>query len=82
MEMIIYITEYQFKICKVTIIVFNKSFLSLGLLFFVLFIYSHVHTWFGSFLHPAPLPLLPPLSFSVSGRSCSALMTDFVEEKT
>jgi hypothetical protein len=39
--------------------------------FFSLFIYSHVHTLFGSFLHPA----------SVSGRSRSALITDFVEER-
>jgi hypothetical protein len=32
--------------------------------FFILFIYSHVHTLFGSFLPPAPLPhpLRPPPS--------------------
>jgi hypothetical protein len=44
---------------------------------FFLFIYSHVHTLFGSFL---PLPPFPPPS--VSGWSHSALVTDFVEEKT
>jgi hypothetical protein len=40
----------------------------------LLFIYSHVHTFFGSFLPPVPLrhPLLP----------CSALISNFVEEKT
>jgi hypothetical protein len=42
----------------------------------LLFIYSHVHTLFGSFLHPAPLPR------SVPGRSHSVLITDFVEETT
>jgi hypothetical protein len=33
-----------------------------------------VHTLFGSFLHPAPLPSAVP------GRSCSALITDFVKK--
>jgi hypothetical protein len=46
-------------------------------IYLLLFIYSHVHTLFGSFLHPAPHP-----PRSVSGRSRSALVTDFVEEKT
>jgi hypothetical protein len=43
----------------------------------LLFIYSHVHTLFGSFLPPAPLstPSLP-------GGTCSALISNFVEEKT
>jgi hypothetical protein len=49
---------------------------------FFLFIYSHVHTLFGSFLHPVPLPYHFPLPHSVPGRSCFALITDFVEEKT
>jgi hypothetical protein len=43
-------------------------------IYLFLFIYLHVHTLFGSFLHPSPLPS------SVSGRSRSALITDFVEE--
>jgi hypothetical protein len=47
-----------------------------NIFFISLFIYSYVHTLFGSFLHPVPLPS------SVSGRSHSALVTDFVEEKT
>jgi hypothetical protein len=51
-----------------------------------LFIYLFgffVHLFlFGSFLHPAPSPTLPPLPSSVSGRSRSALVTDFGEEKT
>jgi hypothetical protein len=49
---------------------------------FFLFIYSHVHTVFGPFLPLAhhPLPLLP--SPSLPGRTCSALLSNFVEEKT
>jgi hypothetical protein len=50
--------------------------------FFFLFIYSHVHTLFGSFLPSAPAPTLSPLPSSVSGWPRSALVTDFVEEKT
>jgi hypothetical protein len=49
------------------------------LFYFFKFIYSHVHTLFGSFLLPAPLPHAFP---SVPGRYCSALITNFVEEKT
>jgi hypothetical protein len=48
--------EKEVKLASVII-----SFLS-----FSLFIYSHVHTLFGSFLHPAPfshLLLLSPLQF-------------------
>jgi hypothetical protein len=53
-----------------------------GFLFcFVLFIFYYMHTLFGSFLHPVPLPHRSPPS-SVSGRSRSAFVTDFVEEKT
>jgi hypothetical protein len=40
-----------------------------------------VHKLFGSFLPPAPCPLLllhPP---SLAGRICSALISNFVEEK-
>jgi hypothetical protein len=43
-----------------------------GLHFFK-FIYSHVHTLFGPSLPPPP---------SLSGRTCSALFSNFVEEKT
>jgi hypothetical protein len=47
------------------------------------FIYMCIHCLgHGSFLHPAPLPDPSLLPFSVSGRSCSALVTDFVDEKT
>jgi hypothetical protein len=43
------------------ILAFPISFLLLLLFgFFVLFIYSHVLTLFGSFLHPDPLLHLPP----------------------
>jgi hypothetical protein len=56
------------------------------LIFFLLniflFIYLHVHTLFGSFLHHALFPYPYPLPSSVSGRSLSALITDFVEERT
>jgi hypothetical protein len=44
----------------------------------LLFIYSHVHTFFGSFLPPASLSPLPP---QVPGKSCSAFIISFVEEK-
>jgi hypothetical protein len=37
------------------------------------FFFFYVHTLFGSFLHPAPLPHPFLLPSSVSGRSCSAL---------
>jgi hypothetical protein len=38
-------------------------------LIFFFFIYSHVHTLFGSFLHPAPLPHPSPPLLGPSGRS-------------
>jgi hypothetical protein len=47
-----------------------------------LFIYSHVYTLFGSFLPPATHSHSFLLSPSLPGRSCSALITNFVEEKT
>jgi hypothetical protein len=34
---------------------------------FLLFIYSHVHSLFGSFLLPAPTPILSSPSFSFQG---------------
>jgi hypothetical protein len=49
--------------------------------FLLLFIYSHMRTLFGSFLHLALLPKLSPPS-PVPGRSHSAFITNFVEEKT
>jgi hypothetical protein len=50
---------------------------------FLKFIYSHVHTLFGPFLPPThpPQPSLPNLP-SLPGRTCSALISNFVEEKT
>jgi hypothetical protein len=53
--------------------------LKVDLFWLFLFIYSHVHTLFGSFLHPAPLP--HPLPHLLPGKSYSALITNFVEEK-
>jgi hypothetical protein len=57
---------------------FKKKFLSL------FFFWSFIHMCIHCLGHFSTLPhsptLLPP--FSVSGRSCSALITDFVEEKT
>jgi hypothetical protein len=52
--------------------------------FLFLFIYSHVHTLFESFLPPTPYPFPlphtpPPL---LPGRICSALISNFVKEKT
>jgi hypothetical protein len=52
------------------------------LTFFSLFIYSNVHTLFEPFL-----PLVPPASFFpliplLPGRTCPALFSNFVEEKT
>jgi hypothetical protein len=50
--------------------------------FYFLFIYSYVHILFGSFLPPAPHPLPFPATPSLPGRTCSALISNFVEEKT
>jgi hypothetical protein len=44
-----------------------------------LLIYSHVHTLFGSFLHPAPLPHTSPPSGS--GRSHTALVTILLKKR-
>jgi hypothetical protein len=65
-------------------------FLFYEVLFFIIFfeelifflIYSYVYTLFGSFLPPIPRPLLllPPLS-SLPGTICSALISNFVEER-
>jgi hypothetical protein len=49
---------------------------------FLLFIYSHVCSLFMSFLSPCPPSLAPPLPPSLPGRICSALIANFVEEKT
>jgi acyl-coenzyme A synthetase/AMP-(fatty) acid ligase len=46
-----------------------------------LFIYSHVHILLGPFLSPATTSSLYPLP-SLPGRTCSALISNFVEEKT
>jgi hypothetical protein len=52
------------------------------LLFFLFskFVYSYVHTLFGPFLPTALLPLPAPPSLPC--RTCSALFSNFVEEKT
>jgi hypothetical protein len=51
-----------------------------------LFIYSYVHALFGQFLFPAPTPSftpsLSPSTLSLPGRTCFALFSNFVEEKT
>jgi hypothetical protein len=57
---------------------FLKSYNSKQIISFFLFIYSHVHTSFGSFLHPAPLPHISPFPSSVSGRSCSACPCEWI----
>jgi hypothetical protein len=49
--------------------------------FFKLFIYSHVHT-LGHFSPLMPLLPSPPFPPSVPGSTCSALISNFVEEKT
>jgi hypothetical protein len=56
---------------------FFKLFFIYVILFFILFIYSHVHILFGSFL---PLPLTPSLfpPSPLPGRTCSALISNFV----
>jgi hypothetical protein len=55
---------------------------NISLIIFLLFIYSHVLTLFGSFLLPAPLCHPLPFSPSLPGRTCSALISNFGEEKT
>jgi hypothetical protein len=56
--------------CMVTLVARQHLF------FFFLFIYLHVHTLFGPFLPLLPHP--PPTLLT----SCSALISNFVEEKT
>jgi hypothetical protein len=51
-----------------------------ALVIFLLFIYSDVHTLFGPFLPPASCPLLFPSTPSLPGRTCSALLSNFVED--
>jgi hypothetical protein len=67
--------------------IFNVAFanliysLNIGFEYF-LFIYSHVHTLFGPFL-PLPTALsLSPQTPLLPGRTCSVLISNFVEEKT
>jgi hypothetical protein len=45
---------------------------------FLKFIYLYVHTLFGAFLPPAPLPFPLPPSPSLPGRTCSALFFNFM----
>jgi hypothetical protein len=45
----------------------------------LIFIYSHVHTLFGSLL---PIPSLSPNPCSLPGRICLALIFNFVGDKT
>jgi hypothetical protein len=46
------------------------------------FVYSYVHTIFGSILCPTPHPFpFPPLKVLLPGRNCSAHISNFVEEK-
>jgi hypothetical protein len=49
---------------------------------FLLFIYSNVYSLLGPFLPHGPVPFLYPLSLSLPGRTCSALFSNFFEEKT
>jgi hypothetical protein len=52
------------------------------ILLLLLFIYSHVCTLFGSFLPPAPLPTFSLPLPSLPARNFSALISNFVEQKT
>jgi hypothetical protein len=52
------------------------------LFLFFLFIYSYVHTLFGPFLPLTHHPLLLPSPTLLPDRTCSALSSSFVEEKT
>jgi hypothetical protein len=47
-----------------------------------LFIYSYVHTSFGPFLPPLPTLFFSPRRHPLPSRTCSALFSNFVEEKT
>jgi hypothetical protein len=49
---------------------------------FFLFVYSYAHTLLGPFLPLPPAPFLSPPTPSLPGRICSALISNFVEEKT
>jgi hypothetical protein len=57
-----------------------KLFFFLFKMFFknYLYIFSYVYALFGPLLLPAPCPPPP----SLPGRNCSALFSNFVEEKT
>jgi hypothetical protein len=46
------------------------------------FIYSQVHTLFGPFLPPTPSPFLSSAQPSLLGRTCSALISNFVKKNT
>jgi hypothetical protein len=49
---------------------------------FYLFIHSYVYTLFGPFLPHAPCPFPLPSPLLLPGRTCSALFSNIVEEKT
>jgi hypothetical protein len=74
-----------FLFCFTMVIIFRRLFFEIRsnfiyLCIYLLFIYSHVHTLFGSFLPPAlPPPSLPPPP-SIPGRTCSALFYSSVED--
>jgi hypothetical protein len=58
------------------------NFLKNLFIYLSLFVYSYVHTLFGPFFPSTPAPSLYPPLPSLPDRICSALVSNFVEEKT
>jgi hypothetical protein len=72
---------WHFKFYYYYFLIFILLSLSFFKFFYFFFIYSHVHT-LGHFSPLMPLLPSPPFPPSVPGSTCSALISNFVEEKT
>jgi hypothetical protein len=63
-----------------TLSFFFSAFIYLFIYLFI-FVYSYVHTKFGSFLPPTPHLLPLPPTLLLPERNCSAIISNFVEER-